>query len=240
MRVNDFLKWEIEMYKEDDIVALLKRKDDWNLEELDEFKKEMMSYKCAIRAVRTKLEVLNDELSMANQRNPIEFVKSRLKKPYSIAQKLRRRGLPLTAQSIRENLYDVAGVRVVCSFYDDIYKIADMLIKQDDITLVEVKDYIKRPKPNGYSSLHLIVRVPIYLSQSKRNVPVEIQIRTIAMDFWATLEHQMKYKKTMSESKEVINQLRDCAMRIMQLDEDMLNIRKRIDNMAIEEDESYY
>ncbi|RDY20389.1 GTP pyrophosphokinase, partial [Criibacterium bergeronii] len=143
------------MGQQEDIVTFLKNRDVWELDELEEFKILMLYYKSVIREVRTKLEVLNDELSMRNQRNPIEFVKSRLKKPSSIAQKLRRRGLPLTTESIKENIQDVAGIRVVCSFSDDIYKIADMLIKQDDIKLLQIKDYIKEPKPNGYSSLHI-------------------------------------------------------------------------------------
>ena len=228
------------MGQQEDIVTFLKNRDVWELDELEEFKILMLYYKSVIREVRTKLEVLNDELSMRNQRNPIEFVKSRLKKPSSIAQKLRRRGLPLTTESIKKNIQDVAGIRVVCSFSDDIYKIADMLIKQDDIKLLQIKDYIKEPKPNGYSSLHIIISTPIYLAEKREEVPVEIQIRTIAMDFWASLEHQMKYKKTMTESKKVILKLKECADSIMEIDEKMLNIRRKIDRMDVAQDDSNY
>lgn len=207
---------------------------------LEEYKVLMSYYKCAIKKIRTKLEILNDDLSIKNQRNPIEFVKSRLKKPASIAQKLKRRGLPVNVNSIRENLTDVAGIRVVCSFIDDIYDIVNMLIEQDDIKLIEIKDYIENPKENGYSSLHIIIETPIYLSNSKEYMKLEMQIRTIAMDFWASLEHKMKYKKNMKEAPIIIKQLKECASKISQVDNDMLEIRKSIEKMNIETDNSYF
>ena len=207
---------------------------------LEEFKELMLYYKCAIREVRTKLEVLNDELSLKKQRNPIEFVKSRLKKPSSIAQKLKRRNLEFSVKSIRDNLTDIAGIRVVCSFMDDIYDIARVLALQDDIKILEVKDYIKNVKPNGYASLHMIVKVPIFLSDSKQFIPVELQIRTIAMDFWASLEHKMKYKKTMSEAPQIIKELHECATTIRDIDNKMMDIRKHIEELQITEDNSDY
>ena len=154
----------------------------------------MTKYRCAIREVTTKLEVLNDELSLPTKRNPIESIHSRIKRPASIAQKLRDKNKPVTIESISENLNDVAGIRVICPFIDDIYEVARMLTVQDDIKVIEVKDYIKNPKPNGYRSLHLIVEIPVFFSQYKQQMRVEVQIRTVAMDFWASLEHQNKYK----------------------------------------------
>ncbi|EFM38127.1 RelA/SpoT domain protein [Peptostreptococcaceae bacterium AS15] len=210
------------------------------LENLSEFKDLMLHYKSAIRTVRTKLEILNDELSLKNSRNPIEFVKSRLKKPASIAQKLRRRNLDISVKSIKENLYDIAGIRVVCSFADDIYGIADVLASQDDVEVVEIKDYIKKPKPNGYSSYHMIIKVPIYLHDVKELIPIELQIRTIAMDFWASLEHKMKYKKSMDEAPQIINRLKECADSISEIDKKMLEIRKNIENMNIIQDDANY
>ena len=203
------------------------------LENLSEFKDLMLHYKSAIRTVRTKLEILNDELSLKNSRNPIEFVKSRLKKPASIAQKLRRRNLDVSVKSIKENLYDIAGIRVVCS-------IADVLASQDDVEVVEIKDYIKNPKPNGYSSYHMIIKVPIYLHDVKELIPIELQIRTIAMDFWASLEHKMKYKKSLDEAPQIIKQLKECADSISDIDKKMLEIRKNIENMNISQDNSNY
>ena len=148
-----------------------------------EFQQAMMMYTCAIREVKTKLEVLNDELSIKNQRNPIEMIKSRVKKPISIVEKLQRRNLPVTLESMVNNLDDVAGIRVICSFVDDIYSVANMLVSQDDITVIAIKDYIKNPKPNGYRSYHLIIEIPVFFSEEKKNLRVEVQIRTIAMDF---------------------------------------------------------
>lgn len=195
-----------------------------------EFQEALMMYTCAIREVKTKLEVLNDELSVRNQRNPIEMIKSRVKKPISIVEKLRRKNLPISLESMLDNLDDVAGIRVICSFIDDIYAVASMLVSQDDITVIAIKDYIKNPKPNGYRSYHLIVEIPVFFSDQKKNMRVEVQIRTIAMDFWASLDHQLKYKKDIGQVAEAIGEeLRQCAEAIAETDEHMLRIRKRIE-----------
>lgn len=198
-----------------------------------EFQTAMMMYTCAIREVKTKLEVLNDELSVRNQRNPIEMIKSRVKKPISIVEKLTRRGLPVSLESMVDNLDDVAGIRVICSFVDDIYAVANMLVSQDDITVVAIKDYIKHPKPNGYRSYHLIIEVPVFFSEEKKNMRVEVQIRTIAMDFWASLDHQLKYKKDMGDAADIISEeLRQCAEVIAETDQRMLQIRKNIESQG--------
>lgn len=190
----------------------------------------LMMYQCAIREVRTKFEILNDDLSLHNNRNPIEMIKSRVKKPQSIMEKLKRRGLELSVASVIENLNDVAGIRVICSFVDDIYKVAEMFTRQDDVTLLEVKDYIKNPKPNGYRSYHMIVEIPVFFADCKQAVKVEVQLRTIAMDFWASLEHGMKYKKDMPEAEEVIAELKSCADIIAATDLRMQAINDQIHN----------
>lgn len=189
----------------------------------------MMMYDCAIKEVRTKLEVLNTEMSLRYQRNPIEYINCRIKKPVSIVRKLQRKGLPATVETLESNVInDIAGIRVICAFIDDIYSIANMLIRQDDITLIDKKDYIKNPKANGYRSLHLIVEVPVFFSDQTRNMRVEVQIRTIAMDFWASLEHQLKYKKQVDNETKIIEELRQCAETIAATDERMLKIRNQI------------
>ncbi len=193
-----------------------------------EFRQMMMMYSCAIKEVKTKLQVLNDELSIKRQRNPIEFIKTRVKQPDSIASKLRRKGYPVTVQSVFENLSDVAGGRVICAFIDDIYKVADMLTAQDDIELIKRKDYIKNPKMNGYRSLHLIIEVPVFFSDHKEQIRVEVQIRTIAMDFWASLEHQLKYKKDIDDAESIMYELRACADVINRTDYHMQSLRDRI------------
>jgi len=199
-------------------------KDEKNIERFKDFNKFMMMYGCAIKEVRTKFEVLNDDFSVVNKRNPIEMIKSRVKSPLSIISKLERRNLPMTMESILENLNDVAGVRIICSFIEDIYMIADMFQNQDDITLIEIKDYIKNPKPNGYRSYHMIVEVPVFFSSRKMNLRVEVQLRTIAMDFWASLEHKMKYKKDIEGAQFVEKELCDCANIIAMTDEKMQKI----------------
>ncbi len=196
---------------------------------VEKFKQIMCWYGCAIREVRTKLEVLNDDFQANYSRNPIDNIKSRIKDPKSIYDKLRRRGFPITLFSILDNLHDVAGVRVICPFIDDIYTVADMLIAQDDIRVITKKDYIKNPKPNGYRSLHLVVEVPIFLSSGKRLMKVEVQIRTIAMNFWASLEHQIHYKKTQENVDDVIDQLTKCANLIYETDMTMQTIRKQLE-----------
>ena len=170
--------------------------------------RELMSYyRCAIMEVETKFNVLNEELSLQYDRNPIETIKTRLKSPESIMEKLTRRGYPLTVESIEKNLNDIAGVRVICSHPADIYKLSEAFLRQDDITLLERKDYIANPKPNGYRSLHLIVETPIFLHDQKRLMKVEVQFRTISMDWWASLEHKIRYKKNLPEMEYVEREL---------------------------------
>ena len=199
------------------------------LNEAARFREMMMMYMCAIREVKTKLEVLNDDLAIKNQRNPIQMIKSRVKKPASIVEKLKRRGHPVSVNSIVEHLDDVAGVRVICSFVDDIYTIAEMLARQDDVNVLMVKDYIRSPKVNGYSSYHMLTEIPVFFSDRKQKIRVEVQIRTIAMDFWASLDHQMKYKKNLDDSGEISEELKECAEVIAQTDMRMLNIRRKIE-----------
>ena len=196
--------------------------------QLAQFQELMMMYNCAIREVRTKLEVLNDELAVRSPHNPIEMIKSRVKKPVSIAGKLKRRGYEMSVDSIRRNLNDVAGIRVICAFIDDIYKIAGMLSSQDDITVIQVKDYIRHPKANGYRSYHMIVEIPVFFSDEKVPMRVEVQIRTIAMDFWASLEHQMKYKQDIEGAEEIVERLAQIAGQINRTDMEMQEIRDRI------------
>ena len=189
----------------------------------------MMRYKCAMLEVKTKLDVLNTQLSLENDRNPFESIECRLKSVPSIIEKLNRKGLELSAESIEKNLNDVAGIRVICSFPEDIYILAEELCTQDDIRLIARKDYIKNPKPNGYRSLHLIVEIPIFLMPEKKFMRVEVQFRTIAMDFWASLEHKLKYKKDLKQDVEQISEeLRECAEEISRLDMKMQNIHRKI------------
>ena len=186
----------------------------------------MAYYRCAMKEVSTKFEVLNEEFSLQYDHNPIETVKTRLKSPDSILDKLTGRQLPLTVESIEQNLSDVAGVRVICSFPSDIYMLADSFLRQDDITLIRRKDYIKEPKENGYRSLHLIVETPIFLHDQKRLMRVEVQFRTISMDWWASLEHKIRYKKNLPEMDYVERELYECAEISAQLDARMEKLQK--------------
>lgn len=192
----------------------------------------MLASHCGIKEVRTKLEILSDEMQLQYSRNPIESIKSRIKSFDSIVGKLKRRNLPITVEAARQDLYDIAGVRVVCTFVDDIYRIADMLAMQSDVTVLTVKDYIKNPKPSGYRSYHMIVEIPVFFSNHSELVKVEVQIRTIAMDFWATLEHQLHYKKDMSGSEEISCRLRACAESIAATDKEMQEIREMVERLG--------
>ena len=192
------------------------------------FNELMMKYNSAIREIKTKLEILNNELSLGDNNNPIESIQSRVKKPISIANKLKKMGKPMNLDTIVENLNDIAGIRVICSFIDDIYRISDMISKQDDIIVVEIRDYIKNPKPNGYRSYHMIVEVPVFFSDCKQMMRVEIQIRTVAMNFWASLEHCLKYKSNIKNEEEIVNELKICADTIANTDIKMLEIKKKI------------
>ena len=199
------------------------------IEQASGFMELMMQYRCALMEVETKLNVLNAEFTMKNNRNPFESIKRRIKTPKSILEKLQRKGFEISVKGIEENLADVAGIRVICSFPDDIYATAKMLTDQDDIRVIQVKDYIINPKPNGYRSLHLILEVPIFLSNEKKNMKVEVQFRTIAMDFWASLEHKLKYKKNIENAEEISKELQRCAEASSQLDLRMQALRDRIE-----------
>lgn len=190
----------------------------------------MAYYRCAIMEVETKFKVLNEQFSLEYDRNPIESIKSRLKSLDGIVKKVRRKNIPLTMEAIEENINDIAGIRVVCSFPEDIYLLAKCLLQQDDIRLIEKKDYIKNPKENGYRSLHLIVAVPIFLQNEKREMKVEVQLRTIAMDFWASLEHKVRYKKNIpaDETERLAQELTECAEISAELDQRMQDIRTRL------------
>lgn len=189
----------------------------------------MSYYRCAMMEIETKLNVLNEEFSWELDHNPISSIKKRLKSMPSIIGKLERKGHPLSMENIEEHLMDVAGVRVICSFPEDVYAMRDALIRQDDLVLLEEKDYIKNPKPNGYRSLHLIVGIPIFLAKEKKMMKVEVQLRTIAMDFWASLEHQLRYKKNSYFTKEMAEELTECARISADLDLRMDAIRKSVE-----------
>ena len=190
----------------------------------------LMNYQCAVMEVETKFNILNNRLSLQGEHNPIESIKSRVKSLDSIIRKLEKLNLPIAIESVEENLKDVAGVRVVCSFVDDIYRIEECFLAQEDVTLINRKDYIKNPKPSGYRSLHLIVKTPIYTENGKKDMYVEVQMRTIAMDFWASLEHKLRYKKNLNPAtaEELAKELEACAEVSAKLDEQMLRIRDRI------------
>ena len=189
--------------------------------------RELMSYhRCAMMEVSTKFNVLDEELSLQYDRNPIEAIKTRLKSPESIMDKLSRRGLPFSAESIEQNLNDIAGVRVICAYISDIYMLRDALLRQDDIVLVQEKDYIKIPKTNGYRSLHLIVETPIFLHDQKKQMRVEVQFRTMAMDWWASVEHKLRYKKP-AAPEEVNSELKECAEISADLDKRLEKLRQR-------------
>ncbi|MDO4475772.1 MAG: GTP pyrophosphokinase family protein [Lachnospiraceae bacterium] len=187
-------------------------------------------YRCAIMEVETKFKVLDEQFSLTYDANPIESIKSRIKSMDSLVRKIRDRNVPLTVEAIMENITDIAGVRVICSFPEDIYRLAESFVKQDDIKLLATKDYIKNPKPSGYRSLHLIVEVPIFLENEKRPMKVEVQFRTIAMDFWASLDHKLRYKKDLPPEKQKVltEELCRCAQASAALDGRMQQIRDAI------------
>lgn len=202
-------------------------------ESVEKLKYIMSCYQCALLEVETKFRVLNEQFSLQHERNPIETIKTRIKSPESISEKLMRRNLPINLHSIESELYDIAGIRVICSFIDDIYMLAECLLKQDDIKLITCKDYIKNPKENGYRSLHLVVEVPIFLQNEKRFMKVEVQLRTIAMEFWANLEHKLRYKKNLPDDilSLTATELLNCAEMSSQLDLKMQNIKDIIEQI---------
>lgn len=218
--------WEQEeaLERQREIIQLQAKK----LSDAKSFHKLMVEYRSVMREVESRLHVLSDMFSEEYKRNPFESIKCRLKSPESIYRKLEKKGFPATVESIQENLTDVAGLRVICSFPDDIYRLAELLIKQDDIILLRKKDYIEAPKANGYRSLHLILSVPVFLPDEKKYMKAEVQFRTIAMDFWASLEHKLKYKKDIDGTDEIELQLKECADSIELLDYRMQEIRDKI------------
>ena len=190
-------------------------------------------YDSAIELVKTQLNIFDNEFSMRFQRNPIHNIESRIKTPQSIVEKLQRKGMPITSKSAKEHLTDIAGVRVICCYIDDIYAIADLLTKKSGFQLRKVKDYIQNPKPNGYRSFHMILEVPVYMSNGQQEAPVEIQIRTIAMDFWASLEHQLHYKSTGDSdvAATLTGELKECADTIAETDRKMQDMFKQINQL---------
>lgn len=202
---------------------------------VDSWETMMLLYKSALMEVGTKLEILNEEFKHIHQYNPIEHIKQRIKSPESIVKKLKKRGLDSTIENMREFINDIAGIRVICSFTSDIYRIAEMIRNQNDIKVISVKDYIISPKESGYKSFHMIVSVPIYLSDSVVDTKVEIQIRTVAMDFWASLEHKVNYKLDQDDSSEEIKNIRrrlyDCAQMVSVLDDEMLALNEKMQDL---------
>lgn len=194
------------------------------------YKELMAYYKCAMMEVETKFKVLSEELSLEYDRNPIEAIKTRLKSPESIIGKMKRRKLEFSAENIEKNIYDIAGVRVICGFPSDIYTLSDAFLKQDDIKLIERKDYIANPKENGYRSLHLIIEIPIFLHDEKKLMKVEVQFRTISQDWWASLEHKIRYKKDIVHTEEIARELFECAEKAANLDNRMEQIRKYLES----------
>ena len=196
-----------------------------------QYKQMMLFYEAGIRQLTTKLQILNREFEQSNDRNPIENIKSRIKSAESIAKKMERKGLPMTLSCLTNNIYDIAGIRVICPFITDVYEVARMLLSQTDVELVQVKDYIREPKENGYRSLHIIIRVPVYFMNKKQMVPVELQIRTLAMDLWASLEHDIKYKSLYQDvTMDFSDELKECSRLIYEAEEKM-----EVMNAALEE-----
>lgn len=195
-------------------------------------------YRCAIMEIETKFKVLSEQFSLKYDRNPIETIKSRLKSQDSILKKMGRKGIPVTLENMEREIDDIAGVRVICSFVEDVYMLADCLLQQDDITLLEKKDYIRYPKDSGYRSLHLIVQVPIFLQNEKRQMKVEVQIRTLAMDLWASQEHKLRYKKSIPENEEesISNELAECAQILSSVDTRMQALRTKLSESRFRED----
>ena len=197
-------------------------------EDVDSWKTMMFIYNSALKEVGTKLDILNDEFLHVHQYNPIEYIKSRIKTPESIVQKLKRNGYESTIQNMVEHINDIAGIRIVCSFTSDIYRMAEMIGRQNDLTVVSVKDYIKHPKESGYKSYHMLVTVPIFLSDRVVDTKVEIQIRTMAMDFWARLEHKIYYKFEGNAPEYISRDLRECSGIVSMLDDKMLSLNEAI------------
>lgn len=199
-----------------------------NYEGVDSWKTIILLYNSALKEIGTKLEILNDEFQHVHQYNPIEHIKSRIKTPESIVKKLKKRGYESTIENMVKYVNDIAGIRIICSFTSDIYRIADMLAKQNDIKVLSIKDYIKNPKESGYKSYHMLVTVPIFLSNGAVDTKVEIQIRTVAMDFWASLEHKINYKYEGEVPEHIKRELYECAEMVSDLDAKMMSLNEEI------------
>jgi putative GTP pyrophosphokinase len=213
--------------------------EELKLQNLSQIRKEltrfMMTYKFGLDEMNTKIKILQEEFQYIHDYNPIEHTKSRLKTPESILKKLSRKNLEPSFESIEKNIHDIAGIRIVCSFVSDIYKISEMIQNQKDVTVVTRKDYIKNPKPNGYQSLHLIIKIPVFLSNQVKDVFVEIQIRTVAMDFWASLEHKIFYKYNKNVPGYITKELKDTATVASELDCRMEKLHEEIKELKAEE-----
>ena len=197
--------------------------------QVDSWQEVTLVYNAALKQINTKLDILNDEFQHVHRYNPIEHIKYRMKTSESIVKKLKRHGYESTIENMVKYVNDIAGIRIICSFTSDIYRIADIISSQNDIRVISVKDYIRHPKSSGYKSYHMLVAVPVCLSDRTVDTKVEIQIRTVAMDFWASLEHKLKYKKDVGDADEIVWQLKECADSIEMLDYQMQKIRDRID-----------
>ena len=215
--------------------GVIMTKESGGFDQIDQWKSTMFLYSSALKSINTKIEILNNEFIQLYNYNPIEHITSRLKTPESIVKKLKNDGCEVTIDNMVEHLNDIAGIRIICSFMSDIYPIADMIARQADITVLHVKDYIKYPKANGYKSYHMGVTIPVYLSEGKRDTKVEIQIRTIAMDFWASLEHKIAYKFEGKAPDYLERELKSCADMVDMLDMKMFSLNQAI--LAVEEEE---
>ena len=208
--------------------------------EIDKWKEVTLVYNAALKEIGTKLEILNDEFQHVHKYNPIEHIKARMKSPESIVKKLKKHGYDSTIENMVEYVNDIAGVRVICSFTSDIYRIAEMISAQNDIKVISVKDYLKAPKESGYQSYHMLVELPIFLSNKTVDVKVELQIRTVAMDFWASLEHKIRYKFEGNAPQHIKESLVSCARIVSTLDQEMLNLNNEIQKLMDDNDDYYY
>jgi len=208
-------------------------------DEAEEWSNALLLYDAALKEINTKLEILNNEFKLAHQYNPIEHITSRIKSPQSIAKKIRHNEMELTVENIVKFVNDVAGIRIICSFTSDIYRIADLIAKQNDVKVLKVKDYIMCPKENGYTSYHMIISIPVFLSSQTVNTKVEIQIRTIAMDFWASLEHKIYYKFEGNAPEHISTELKECSEIVSYLDKKMLSLNEEIRNFNKDQMEVY-
>lgn len=197
------------------------------------YTRSIMEYGCALRELETRLRVINDEFGLSLPSNPIEYIETRIKTTHSIYSKLSRREIPISVKNMEDKIFDIAGIRIICSFVEDVYRLADSLRSQNDLQIIQIKDYIQSPKPNGYRSYHMIVEVPFYLSDRRISKCVELQFRTIAMDFWASLEHKMRYKKDLENKDiaEVHRRLKVCAEISAGLDDEMQEIRNMMHSL---------